>query len=326
MSDDTIIGNDGPAAGATPPAGNAASAAPSSGQAAAGPSAGTASPVAGGQGAGSADPAPAWPGDWRQKIAGEDQDLLKRLDRFSDPKAMWESYRALERKFSERQQGTVAKRPGPDATAEEMAEYRKSMGVPEKPEGYLENLKLPDGRILGDDDKPIATDFAAAMHEANAPPEIVNKALGWYYDYMEAQQAQQFEADEAFKYEATAALKEQWGVEYKRNVGAIGMLFEAAPQGVKERLLTGRTADGNLIGNDPAVIQWLAQVAREMNPAAAVLPAANATPQGVESRISEIETIMRGPDPQRYWKDERMQAEYRTLLEARQRHAGRSAA
>ena len=35
----------------------------------------------------------------------------------------------------------------------------------------------------------------------------------------------------------------------------------------------GRTADGYRVGDDPHVLRWLAGLAREMNPAATLLPA-----------------------------------------------------
>src|SRR5688572_23894721 len=94
-----------------------------------------------------------WPADWRQKLAGEDKKTLERLGRMASPADLLKSYRALEQKISA---GELKKGLPENATPEQVAEWRREQGLPEKPEGYLENLSLPDGVVLGEADKPMA--------------------------------------------------------------------------------------------------------------------------------------------------------------------------
>ncbi|HET7409683.1 MAG TPA: hypothetical protein VFJ13_05740, partial [Paracoccaceae bacterium] len=184
-----------------------------------------------------------WPEDWRQRLAGDDKKALKRLERLGSPKDVMTAYRALERKVSSGELKTGLKE---DATPEEVASWRRENGIPEKPEDY--DTTLPDGLVIGEDDKPLVGEFLTAMHAKNAHPETVKAALAAYYRIAETQQAAQIEADRGFRREAEDALRAEWGPEYRPNVNAMGNFLDGAPAGLKERLLGARLADGKLLG------------------------------------------------------------------------------
>lgn len=266
-----------------------------------------------------------FPDNWRQLLAGDDKDALKTLERYTDPKALWAKIVNQEKALRGKQERPA--KPGKDATPEQIAAWRKAEGVPETAEGYLAALKLPDGRVLGDDDKPIAESFAAAMHEAGVPQSAFDHALGWYNDFQERQIAEQAEADEAFKAKSRVALREEMGADFRRNVNAVGTLFQDAPEGLIDRILAGRTADGKVIGDDPAVVRWFSSLALEMNPAATLTPQGQESGQSIEGRLAEIKAIMAGPDAQtKYWKDPAIQAEYTRLLETQDKLKARGRA
>ena len=270
-----------------------------------------------------------WPDDWRQKVAeyigaGDEKAVkreLKRLERFSDPTGIYASSRELEAKFSS---GGLIKKPGKDAKPEEVAEYHKSIGVPEKVDDYFKDLKLDNGAVLGDTDMPVAKSFAEAMHKTGAPSETVKAALNWYYSNIEEQAANLDEADEKFRIESTQALKEEFGPSFKRQTNAIASLFSTAPGGADvnnegslfARIMGGRTSDGRIIGNDPDMVRWLTAIAQDVNPAAMVVEDGDQSGQSVENEIASIEKRMR-EDKRAYFKDEKAQARYRELLAAR---------
>jgi hypothetical protein len=277
-----------------------------------------------------ADPAkPYWPEDWRQKVAehvgaGDKKAVdreIKRLQRFTDPNGIYAMARELESKLG---RGGLVKVPGADAKPEEVAEFHKALGVPEKPEGYLKDVKLDNGAVLGDNDKPVAASFAEAMHSVGAPPAAVNAALNWYFKSQEAQAEALDVADDEFRTESERALKEEFGNAYKRYTTSIQSLFASAPGGMDAnaegslfaRLMGGRMADGRIIGNDPDMVRFLVSLAREVNPAATVTESAGATGKGLEDEIREIEKFMR-KSRREYFKDEHMQARYQELLGAR---------
>lgn len=272
---------------------------------------------------------PYWPEDWREKMAGllsgGDKDRhakeMDRLGTMADPSIAWMRFREMENTWAKR---NFVKLPGENAKPEEIAEYHKAMGVPENPEDYFKTVKLENGAVIGEADKPLVDDFAAVAHKAGLPPTAVNTALNWYFGQQEKMAAQLDEADEKFKHEANRALKEEWGGTFKRRTNAVATLFDIAPGGADaknpgslySRILGGRTADGKVIGDDPDVVRWLSALAFDRNPSATVVEDGDQSGKSVESEISAIEKTMRENRPT-YNKDTNMQARYRELLEAR---------
>ena len=272
--------------------------------------------------------------DWRQEIAehyaaGDKKAYekeLKRLERISDPRAIYGMYRELEGKFTS---GGLIKIPGKDAKPEEIEQFNKALGVPEKPEDYTKNLTLENGAVVGEADKAYVDSFAEHMHKNSARPEEFKAALNWYYNQQEANAAQLDEEDDAHRVEAERALKEEFGSAYKRRTNAIGSVFASAPGGanieneksVYARLMGGRTADGRLIGNDPDVIRWLDSIRGEINPAASVVEDGDQSGQTIEAEIKKIEKIMR-EDRREYNKN--YAGRYAELLEARNKIQARA--
>ena len=87
--------------------------------------------------------------DWRTHFTGGDEKLLKLAGRYQSPKAMVEALGQLRSKLSS---GKVIEPLGEDSTDEEKASFRKALDIPDSAEAYLD--KLPDGLVIGDDDKP----------------------------------------------------------------------------------------------------------------------------------------------------------------------------
>lgn len=273
---------------------------------------------------------------WRKEIAehyaaGDKkvyQKELKRLERISDPRAVYGMYREMEAKFSE---GGLIKVPGKDAKPEDIDAFNKALGIPEKPDEYTKNLTLENGAVVGEADKPFVDSFAEHMHSAHARPEEFKAALNWYYKQQEAQAAQLDEEDETHQRESVSALKEEFGPAYNRRVNAISSIFASAPGGadaknpssVYARLMGGRTADGRLIGNDPDIIRWLDGMRNEINPAPSVVEDGDGTGKNIDSEIASIEKTMR-EDRRSYNKDTAMQTRYRELISARDKIRARA--
>lgn len=281
---------------------------------------------------------PAWGEDWRAKfaehVAAGDKKAaereMKRLERIADPAAVYGMYRELEAKFS---QGGLTKIPGKDAPAEEVKAFHKALGVPDDPKDYVENLSLPNGLKLGDQDKQIASDFAAAMHKAGAPQSVMNEAYSWYLRNEEMRAAAIDQQDDKNRTQSMQALKDEWGPAFQRNTNAISSLFAYAPGGADmqndgalfNRLLGGRMADGRIIGDDPDMVKFLVAIAKEVNPVATVVESADGSGKGIDDEIAEIEKLMR-TDRRAYDKDLNKQSRYLELLEARSKHRARNAA
>ncbi len=259
-------------------------------------------------------PGRGWGDNWRELYAGEDPKMLARLQRYASPKAAIDALVAAQNKISS---GELRAPLPPNATAEQIAAYRQQAGIPEKPEGYFE--KLPDGLVIGAEDKPLFDSFAKGLHELNADPKIAQYAVKWYSDFQEQQLAKTAETDLTQKASAEDALRAEWGNDYRLNINHISSFLSSAPEGVGEILANARGPDGKALLNDPNTVRWLAQVARELNPVGALLPGSGENPmQGIEARKAEL-TKMMGDRSSAYWKGptaEKLQKEFRDLVDS----------
>jgi hypothetical protein len=268
---------------------------------------------------------------------------LKQLERFDSPTALAKSYRELSGKISSGELKAPVAPPGPDAKPEEVAQWRKDQGLPEKADGYIASLKLPNGMVPGEADKPLLEAFAADALKNNMSPDTYNQVVGWYFGMQDQLAAQREAADQTYHDQSVQALTQEWGKEFRANQNAIASLMALAPAELAAPgpdgkpvpgalLLEARLPDGTKLGDNPVALKYLTHLAREINPASTVLPAAaGGGLTGVESRIAEIETkYMRAgqgtPEWQQYWKGETMQAELRELYGAREKMKERKAA
>lgn len=275
-----------------------------------------------------------WPKDWREKvaehIAAGDKKIydkeMRRLQRITDPAGVYGNYRELDNRLNG---GGLIKIPAKDAKPEEVADYHKALGVPEKPEGYLENLTLENGAVIGDADKPLLEGVLAVAHQRGAPPAVVDGIINWYYAEQEKQAADLDEADDNFKRESQAALKEEWGSAYNRHMSSIKPLFSAAEGGgdiendksLYARLMGGRMLDGSIIGNDPAMVRWLAGLSMEINPAMTVVEDGDQSGNTIEAELEEIRKLQTSGNPadkKKYWSAP-VQARELELLTAQQK-------
>jgi hypothetical protein len=256
-------------------------------------------------------------------MAAGDPELAKRLERFASPKDFMQSFVEKERKISSGELKRAA--PGADASPDDLKAWRAENGIPDAPDGYFEKIELPTGVTLGEADKPFANSFADYAHKEHMTPKQVSAAMAWYYDTVDKQSLQTETADATFKDQARDALHQEWRGDFKANMNAAQSVIQTAPQEVKDRLFGGRTADGKIVGNDPAVMKWLAGLGRELNPAATLLPPG--VPQnaaGLDGRIKEIEGIMHGPTAATaYWRNDAIQQELRDLYTAREKMQSR---
>jgi len=274
---------------------------------------GTPTLVGGGDGA---EPTPKgpmdWPEDWRTRLAGDDESEAERLSRFQSPKDVWESYRNLEKRFSD-----VSKRslPPEDASEEVLAQWRKENGLPENPEGYLEQMGDLE---IGDEDKPILEEFFKAAHKGLVHPDAAKEIVSWYYHQREEEVAARAEADVQAMKVAEDELHGEWGNDFRGNINAINGLLDLAPEGVKDKLLSARMADGTPVMSDPGTLRFLMTIVNQVNPAGTIVPSGGMNQLStVEDRISEIETMMR-ENRKAYNNDLKVQEEYRKLITARE--------
>ena len=241
------------------------------------------------------------------------------LKRFNSPKDALDALVAAQKTI----RSGAHKQPLPkDATPEQVAEYRKQNSIPEKPEDYL--AKLPEGVVLGEDDKKQAEAFLKDAHAMNLPPDVVSMALKAYVQRQEAYTLAVQEADVTLREATINELRSEWGPDYAANVNAMHNFVKSSfPEDVQEALLNARLGDGTAMFNNPAVVKSLARIAREIDPTGTPTPGTGFDKiDTIEEKIKEYEGRMRN-DRTAWFKDEKSQAHYRQLLDARERFKGR---
>lgn len=290
---------------------------------------GAAATVAGGAGGDGGEDGAAKAGkgddtDWRDAMARGDAKLRKQLDRYATQADVGKKMRELERKLSS---GEYLRALPEGADEAEVAAWRKERGIPDKPEGYLDKLELGKGHVIGEDDKPVVNEFGARAIELGLDQKQFSGVIAKYYELQDAQALKREEDDGRFHEESVEKLRDEMGKDYKPNINALNNLVAEMPEGLGDRILLARTPDGRLLGDDAAFISWWAGKARELNPAATLVPNASGNPaKSVEARLEEISKLRR-EDPDKFDHDKTLQAEERELLDAqlKMQNRGRAA-
>ena len=296
-----------------------------------------------------------FPDDWKAQIAGDSEDNLKSLEGFDSPAALGTAYfeQSAAAKAAEganwrdpfvgddKKRGTQLERyttqedfgkafferdalisagdllkPLPEnATDDDIKAYRAQQGAPEEVAGYFDGM--PDGLVIGEDDRPIVEDFLAkVIHKFHLPPAAGYAAMTWYNDFQEQQEAAIAEQDIKHSDEFDATLRDEWGpAEFRTNMNySENLMTDLSPE-IKEEFLGARMSDNRMLSNDPAIRRWMTNLARRILPSPTLVPS-NAGDMGktIDARLAEIKGKMGTPE---YTKDEAMQAEYRDLLEAK---------
>lgn len=258
-----------------------------------------------------------WPDDWRQKMAGGDAKLLKQLETFTSPADVYKAHRALQQKLSSGEYKKATALPE-NATEEQLAEWRKENGIPEKPEDY--DTSLPDGLVIGEDDKPVVDEVLKAMHAAHAPPAVVKAALSTYFTLQENHRAAMAEQDNNTLSATVEELRGEWGPEYKRNQNAIAAYLDTLPEEFRDNLIGARLADGTKLLGNAAGVRFLAQLAREANPAITAFPGSSNPAKSIED---ELKSLNIGSDE--YWNSPEKQQRARELFALQEKLKQKSA-
>lgn len=260
-----------------------------------------------------------WPEDWRQKLAGADEEAAKRIARFSSPQTLFKALREAEKKLS----SSRPSEPLPEkATEEQVAKWRKDNGIPDTPDGYHKSL---DGLVIGETDKPVVDALLERAHSKNISPAAVKEMLGFYYESIGQQEAQMQETIALARSEASDLLHKEFGDNYRGNMNAFKGWFEGTPEGFKEKVFGARLPDGTMLGDNPDFIRFGVAKALEANPAATIAPASGSNMgKSIVDEIASIEKMM-GDRNSDYWRDEKIQKRYLALVDARQRMGAKAA-
>lgn len=265
-----------------------------------------------------------WPEKWRDEFAAGNADVMKRFERYQSPKDVAQALIAAQNKIASGQLKEQVAFPEKGTDLEKAAWY-KEQGLPATPADY--KLKLKDGLVIGEEDKPIVEAFLKVAHANRMNDAQTSGFVSWYYDEIERQATARDANDKAIAVKTSDQLHAEWGKEYRSNMNLYTSFLDSLPAGVKEKFTRGRLEDGTAIGSSPEFVQWVVSKARELNPAGIVIPAGEGgVTAAVDDEIKAIEKNMgapRGtPEHKAYWDDEKAQLRLRDLYRARERAQG----
>lgn len=255
--------------------------------------------------------------DWRLKIAGGDKKELKNLERFKTEADLYNSYKELQKKLSS---GEYKRDLPKDATPKQVAEWRKERGIPEAPDGY--ELKLPDGVVLGDNDKPYVDSFLSHVHGKAWTPEQVNDGIEWYIELQDAENAKTYEAEEKFKTDAVATLRKEWAEGFQANLNRSYTYFQSLPQEVQDAFYEARNPDKSKLIDTPALFKFFASLSEQQSPQGVLLPSGAAGDgPNVAARLGEIRKMIGDPMSDYHVgpRKKAIRSEFMQLLEVEER-------
>jgi hypothetical protein len=272
--------------------------------------------------------APYWAEDWRQTLAGKDENALKFLNRYKDPSGLWKAHKALRTRMDS---GDL--RPKMPDTEDEaaLAEWRQEMGIPETFEGYYEDL--PEGMEVSEFDKPLVDDYFTRMHKMGVDKAGAHEGLKTLFDAQAQVLQARAEEDARQKQALDDELYSAYGVEKTGQLNNMedtlfrNDFFVQAPDELRDRMEHARFDDGSKLMNDPDFVSWMMQAASVINPQGTVTPQTGHTQRSsIDTEIESLELEMqdaKGRDPGGYWHNDHKQARYRELLDLRDKMAAR---
>ncbi len=260
-----------------------------------------------------------WPDDWRDKLAGDDKDFRKRLDRIGSMSDFSKSYREAEKKITSGKKSPALDEPMPDGATDPdgLKAWREARGVPDDPTGYT----VPDTvkGMVTDEDKPLIASFTESMHAKGIPAAAVGPVLEWYFENQAASGDAVIAADKKAGEELQEELRSEWGSDFRPN----SILAKKAGEAIFGDIpwTEARLPDGRRLGDIPGMTRSLAKAARaEFGDVAFAGDEASAKTLG---RKAEIEQIRRD-DFDKYDNDKALKAEYQSIVEAELKRSSRS--
>lgn len=145
--------------------------------------------------------------------------------------------------------------PGKNATPEQIAEYHKKLGVPDKPDAY--EHKLPEGLKPEQLDTALLTTWKERLHKAGIPKtaaeQIINQYLEDNAGQINAQETARIESDK----QNDLSVREKWGDKYDENSNFARHALEQL--GTPE---LAQFFDQSGLGNHPELVEFFAKAGR----------------------------------------------------------------
>lgn len=207
--------------------------------------------------------------DWRAMVAGEDAKGIEELSRYKTPAEFLKSFREQRAALSKRAE---APKLADNATPEQVAEYRKAIGMPEvaadaKPDDIMKafGIKAPEGYELNDIEKGMLGEWAKLSNGKHIPPGIAREAVDFLFKHNTAVQQAQRKADADIKKEWTTKIRDELGKDYEPLIASANDYLAKALPDDNERaaFVNARLPGGGLLGDHPLFVKMVSDLATQ---------------------------------------------------------------
>jgi hypothetical protein len=210
---------------------------------------------------GDADSPSPWGENWREALGRGDAARMKRLERYATPDAIADALLATQDRL---RRGAQMPLLPDDATEDEIKEFRKANGVPDKASDY--GLAFPDGTTPSEAEKLRLSGFQEFMHSKHIPPAHVKAAFEYYTAVQEHAQQERVEQVTEMNAQAVAELRKEYpGREFKRNMTIaeefLSRHFEG-DEAALDQVLQAYLPNGMQVKNFPPFIKGLVRMGR----------------------------------------------------------------
>ena len=187
--------------------------------------------------------------DWTTKLPEDLAPARDSLGRFKTVTDLARAYDGANKLIGRK--GVIL--PTQESTPEEVTAYRKTMGVPETPEGYAKEVRpaeLPEGVQWSDE---IARSYFDLAHRHNIPAAAMKDLIALNMKQREFELQAQVDTIMETKQQGLSHLRHVWGANFDRNLG------------VAQRAAALAGVDANSYGfRDPEVVKGFVRLAGMM--------------------------------------------------------------
>lgn len=275
-------------------------------------------------------PASWYTDDWKEKaIAGVPEPQRKKaesyLARRASPYDILNGAMSADDKIAELTRDRIKVPTGKDDDPKDIAAFRKALGVPDAVDKYQVNVPKEYGE-LSELDTELKDAFLERAHATNMTQKQVDLAMDNYFAIEKVKQAEMAKRVLASSTAAQDELRVHFGKEYRPAVELTNRFFAEglgkagmADAADRREFLSKRFADGTALGEHPAFVKFMAEIARERADDGALIMGETTDGVDLDTRINKIiET--RNTDQKEY---ERMQPELARLIAAQNRQKAR---